>query len=397
MTSARTLVGVLGGAQAAAVDDCGIVSPERAGWRLNWWIGAEDRWHVPSREAAVRQTRVGNMPVLRTAMRIPGGDAVQYVYGAPDLAVVEIRNESPAPFVVALVVEDAARVGLADRVVGVDGRAAIMTARGPSRWSVESDGSTERVVTSGQASEGTFAPRADRAARLTAAFLYPVAHRTTFRAALGLLPSGLGDAELDLGSLPDPDATARGWAAQLDRGMQVALPDPALQDAVEAARADILLAGQAWMPEPEVVAALEDWGFDAEVATAWPRLPGRARRRLGRRLPAEPDWAAVEHDAVRGGAPLLLSLRTALVHESGTDIRVAPTWPKSWQGSAVDVRRAPTRLGPVSFSVRWHGERPALLWEAPPGARLTAPGLDPTWSTEAGTGEALLAASEITR
>jgi len=40
--------------------------------------------------------------------------------------------------------------------------------------------------------------------------------------------------------------------------------------------------------------------------------------------------------------------------------------------------------------VRWHGDRPALLWEAPPGARVTAPGLDPTWSSDAASGEVLL-------
>lgn len=336
------------------------------------------------------------MPVIRTAMRVPGGDAVQHVYGAGDVAVVEISNESPAPFVVALVVGGAARVALEDRVLVVDGRAAVITPRGPSRWSVDTDGSTERVVTSGQASEGSFPPRSDRAARLTAAFLYPVAHRTTFRAAVGLAPGGLTDVGLDVATLPDADATARGWVAQLDRGMRVTLPDPVLQDAVDAARAELLLAGQAWMPQPEVVTALEDWGFDAETAGAWPRLPGRTRRRLGRRTARPPDWADIERHTASGGAPLLLSLRAALVEDAGPEIRLAPAWPKAWEGLPADVRDAPTRLGPVSYSVRWHGERPALLWEAPPNARLTAPGLDPTWSTDAPAGEALLGAGDDT-
>jgi len=71
-------------------------------------------------------------------------------------------------------------------------------------------------------------------------------------------------------------------------------------------------------------------------------------------------------------------------------LALLPAWPESWRGQPVDVRSAPTRRGPVSFSVRWHGDRPALLWEAPPGARVTAPGLDPTWSSDAASGEVLL-------
>jgi hypothetical protein len=57
------------------------------------------------------------------------------------------------------------------------------------------------------------------------------------------------------------------------------------------------------------------------------------------------------------------------------------------------VHDAPTRHGPLSYAVRWHGARPALLWEAPPGVRLRAPGLDPTWSSETTRGDALLAAA----
>jgi len=53
-------------------------------------------------------------------------------------------------------------------------------------------------------------------------------------------------------------------------------------------------------------------------------------------------------------------------------------------------------LGSISFAVRWHGPRPALLWELAPAAnvgpvRLVAPGLDPSWSSVEPAGEALLA------
>ena len=37
------------------------------GWSLDWWIGAEDRWHLPAEEAAVRQQLVGRQPGGRDA------------------------------------------------------------------------------------------------------------------------------------------------------------------------------------------------------------------------------------------------------------------------------------------------------------------------------------------
>jgi dTDP-D-glucose 4,6-dehydratase len=58
-----------------------------------------------------------------------------------------------------------------------------------------------------------------------------------------------------------------------------------------------------------------------------------------------------------------------------------------------DVRDVVTHGGTLSFSVRWHGERPALLWErsgGPPAMTIRAPGIDPAWSTTERSGEALL-------
>jgi hypothetical protein len=400
-TGRETVIGVLGGAGGAAVDRCGRVAPRAAAWELDWWIGAEDRWHVPAREAAVRQQLVDGMPVVQTAMRVPGGDVVQRVYGAPaagvgEVAVVEIANESAAPFVAALVVRGASAVDLEGGTAFVDSRSALRTSRPPSRWAMAADGSTEAIVTGGQASDAPFAPRRDRGARLVTAFLYPVAHRTTLRAVLALGTRGLGDAAP--ATLPDAAAVARGWSVQLDRGMQVELPEAALQRAVRTARAATVLAGQAWKVEPEVVAVLEDWGLDAEAAAAWGRLTGRERRRLGRRASrADGSWAQVRALAARGDADLLAALRAVLVREVDGEVALLTAWPPDWVGQPIDVRAAPTRRGPVSYSVRWHGDRPAVLWEGPAGMRFTAPGLDPMWTTTEARGEALLTYRETRR
>ncbi len=51
----------------------------------------------------------------------------------------------------------------------------------------------------------------------------------------------------------------------------------------------------------------------------------------------------------------------------------------------------PLRRGRCSFAVRWHGARPALLWDVPAGTTVTAPALDPAWSSAEPVGETLLA------
>ena len=66
--------------------------------------------------------------------------------------------------------------------------------------------------------------------------------------------------------------------------------------------------------------------------------------------------------------------------------------PVEWRGQSLEVHDAPTRAGRVSYAVRWHGARPALLWECERPMRLSAPGLDRAWSSTEQRGETLLAA-----
>ncbi|HEY7105446.1 MAG TPA: hypothetical protein VH986_03500 [Acidimicrobiia bacterium] len=383
-----TRVGSLDGGRLARVDARGTVSPDRAAWDLTWWVGADDRWHVPEHEAAVRQSLLDEMPVVVTAMRVPGGDAVHRVYGAaPGEAVVAVENESAAPFVLALVIRGASAVEVEGAALVVDQRFTLVGARRPSRWAAEVDGTTRQAVVSGEAREGAFPSRRDRGARIVAAFLYPVAHRTiaTFRVTLDpRAPAPVARA------VPDPTRVARGWRAHLDRGMQARLPEPALQSATDRERAQLLLAGQEWTVDPLVVAALEDWGFDDEARAAWSRLGILARRKASRGRRADATWAEVRGLALSGGAPFLDVLRRALVVERDDAVDLVGEWPPEWRGQGLDVRDAPTRHGNVSYSVRWHGPRAALLWDAPPGIVVRAPGLDPSWTAQDATGEALL-------
>ena len=55
--------------------------------------------------------------------------------------------------------------------------------------------------------------------------------------------------------------------------------------------------------------------------------------------------------------------------------------------------RLPIGGGTLSFGLRWHGPRPALLWEvdAAEPVTLTASAIDPDFSTTDAGGETLLA------
>jgi hypothetical protein len=123
---------------------------------------------------------------------------------------------------------------------------------------------------------------------------------------------------------------------------------------------------------------------------------------------ATPTWTWPEaiHPRLAGGcmgdghhgwaaAELLSFVRDLLVREVDGGVALASLVPTGWYGQGWEVHDAPTAWGRVSYAVRWHGDRAALLWEVEPHAgvgavRLTTPGLDPSWSTSERRGEALL-------
>ncbi|MDZ4826115.1 MAG: hypothetical protein SGJ13_06565 [Actinomycetota bacterium] len=370
-----SVLGVIGGSARAEVDGRGAV---RVGDVLvDWWVGADDHWHIPAEAVGVRQRRLGPAPVFETALRVPSGDAIHRVYAAAgpgEPIVIEVENASPAPFALALVVRaPSGKVALDGSVLGIDGGPTIALTHEPRIWAAGE--STREIVTSGGAGG-----EAERAwpAPVEVALLVPVAHRTVTRAVIAteaVAPHGVADR----------DAVARGWLRQLERGLRTELPDP-LQERIDAARADLLLAGF----DATVAVALEDWGFDGEFETAWGHLGVLARRKAGRRTTRTDAWADVQ--AASDGAAVLAAVHGVLVRETADHVDILPGFPDEWRGVNLAVHDIPLRVGgTLSYAVRWHGARPALLWDAPAGIELRTPVLDPAWSAPGGAGETLLA------
>ena len=314
-----TAIGNIGSALEAIVDPRGLVTTWYDGWSLDWWIGADDRWYVPSREqpSRIRQRLVDAAPVVETTMRIPGGEAVHRAYsivGDDELAIVEIENRSRVPFALALAVRPYNPEGLAviERIevhdgttVTVDGRVALLLPKPPARVAAATfrQGDSSFAVLRGDAvALGQFPRLRDEAGMAQAAFVYPLPHTATLRVALpmamphrtrrrGLTRRRVERAPSYPKSVPSPAQVARGWAAQSDTGMRVTLPDERLQEAVDANRRYMLLLhdGADITPGPStyhrfwfrdaayLVPALDRYGFHRQAAEVLSSYPGRQR------------------------------------------------------------------------------------------------------------------------
>ena len=169
---------------------------------LDWYVAADDRWHVPAQEPTVRQERIEGTPVVETRVRVPDGDAVQRVWAVSDLdgtVIVEFENESPKPFAIALT------------------GPAVVTERPPADVPIQG-------IELG----------AD-------AIVLPVGHRATVRVALPSAGASFPPAALS--RVPPAMAVVRGWTRVVEQASRLVLPDEGLVHAMVAARCDLLLEG----------------------------------------------------------------------------------------------------------------------------------------------------------
>ncbi len=92
-------------------------------------------------------------------------------------------------------------------------------------------------------------------------------------------------------------------------------------------------------------------------------------------------------------ALFLLMFRRSLVSQpDSSTIALFPSYTSKWFNLPVEVSSMPTSNGEVGYAVRWHGDRPALIWEGNINSQttFTSPGFDPAWQSNEARGEALL-------
>ncbi|MCF8544481.1 MAG: hypothetical protein K9G04_04230 [Ilumatobacteraceae bacterium] len=411
---AAHVLGIRGGGWNAIVNERGSIRLNDGSPVLDWHIAADDRWHDPSTEPSVRQTRRAGVPVVETRLRIPGGDAIQRVYAVADaggLVVIEITNESTLPIAVAFTRSD------------------VISSRTPS-------------------------PRGAQGIELPAgSVVFPVAHGSTLRVALCAASNVANEiTNVDVERLPSFEQLQKGWLKVVEQAGYVIVPEGAVAPLVARLRSDALaLSGH----------EIEDWGIGAGGDCANDpvayMLTLQELLRMGEKLTGDSDQIRVDHAArlaqcvetllkdhkkssvlpwdveralfaaqfvfARIGenraaddvaaAQLRMSSAAEPPNVMPTDIR-AIAWveeklvavqrdgsvqifgrgiPRLWLGANLECHRvAAGPLHTVSFGIRWHGEKPALLWEVsgPAGIKLTAGKCDPTWTSVEATGETLL-------
>ncbi|MEL6981515.1 MAG: hypothetical protein AAFO29_03735 [Actinomycetota bacterium] len=317
-----TLVGGIDDPAPARVDRGGLLSPEDAAWTMDWWIGADDRWYLPSREASVRQRRDGPGPIVETSMRVPSGDVVATAYpvvvGARRATVFEVRNDSPVPVVLAIAVRPVALDGSAgdERRIGfttdgdttamtVDGHPAVLLPRSPNERVADSEADVFTRVEAGDALVWG-GPVTGRWAN--AACLYPLPHTTSLRV---VIPSDDQDGPVAFDGLPPAETVASGWASIVDRAATFGFPDPGLTELVGAARARLVLGAVDLPDRLEVIdraaaATLEALAIGGHADECLPALE-RLAEMFPRKLPSGTNAEA----GPKAGAALLRAAAAA--------------------------------------------------------------------------------------
>lgn len=436
----------------AVIDDHGRIGAVDGSWWLEWGVTAEDRWRVSHDEVAVRQARIDDAPVYETWLRVPGGDVIQRVASANDglgrVLVIEFENASGSAVGVAVAGRVAGAAALTADVDAVTlDEVEWLRAERPAGGVAAVVGDPWPAVLAGP--DG--ARKLVQGDEASAALIVPLPHRQKVQF-VALLDGAFPTRETT------PEDIAGGWRTVTGDAASIDVPDTDVGEAWRRIVPDLVVQAGSWMPgeaadaaEVLDIAGLHDEadraratvvdaassgrivGRDAVAAlrslasrellageasglgdlagdlaaTAGDALDAATLRLVARALDADSPQAAA--DARRAaetatgshlpGSPAAAAAHRVLaqvIDTSATDrIDLLPDVPEAWLGQSVDVRSCGTANGRVSFSVRWHGDRPALLWERQGGSdaiELRCPGLDPSWSTLERQGEALLAA-----
>jgi hypothetical protein len=263
-------LGTVDAAAIADVDPAGWVQLRGATWSLDWWVGAEDRWHHPAVEAAVRQRCLDDAPLVETAMRVPGGDVLHRAYGAratspasddelwdDSAVVVEVENLTSVPVALALVLRPlglagAGRLGRVEvdgTTVRVDGTVVAVLSRPVARAAHGPLGSVAAALADGVDTDVPLQVEAGDG-HGEVALVVPLPHTATVRVMLPRVaprpkrrwfggtaagePGGVFEA-------PDVEAVGKGWAAHTRDGVRLDLGEPLLDRLVPSSVRSLVL------------------------------------------------------------------------------------------------------------------------------------------------------------
>lgn len=373
--------GVTGSGWRASITPWGAIEPWDDEPSIDWYVAADDRWHVPASEPAVRQVRVDGTPVTETRVRVPNGDVVQRVFSVPDgggLTIIEVENESTLPVAIAFSRRDV----LTERPIADIPIEGIELPDGAFVLPLGHAATLRIGVVHGPQRNGALPAGLPTWHQVVSGWLTVTERASRFVLPDGELGAGLVErvtatrCELALGAIPTAADDPAGFAIVLGELVRMGeRPDPWLPELVEAV--ELLGPDRSWSATAALTAARRVLTIAGER---------RARRDLdrivaGREPAARPD-APPDGQSAIAWLESVFAVGGALVPDG---------LPDSWLGQSIEVYGVPTSaVGAVSFALRWHGERPAILWEQTGDpTTLTSPTVAPEWSTDEISGEAL--------
>ncbi len=452
-------LGALDAGPVAYVDERGLISWDGGRWSLDWWVRTEEGWRYPSRTRSVRQ-EIGAVPVVQTSFAVPGGSLVALVYAVqgqkgPGL-VIAYENQSGTAIALALALRpiDNDGLGIAETVkvydgtIAVDGVKVLRADRTPAASVAATDfAALAAGVERANVETSTDATSPD--GRAQAALIFPMPHSSRLQVLLG--------ADLALSTVPSLEAVSKGWTAHLDQffsvevegddiGERLATQTRRLATSIRKGRVvrprnavedwtlvedltvaeSLLAAGDTNVAAELVMASLDSdrllalTNREREAAfNSFTRLWQFSRR--PELLEATEESLDVPLEVLAGATPPpagsdskawpvvaareTAALQNVFVSVAGGELHLLGGFDIAWRGRTIDVRNARTPFGRISYSLRWHGERPALLWElepfgpetndANPSFVVRVPELDDSWSSTERAGEALLAPQPV--
>lgn len=221
----------------------------------------------------------------------------------------------------------------------------------------------------------------------------PVAGTLQLVAAVSAWWAG-GGSRLVLDDCLGPLAAAAAWLDKRRQRDAVSALGGRAGSVLGAAAATLVELGQ-----PEVAAAVR---AHADRIGSFPAPPALTVPALVSSRGDGLSWADLggQTPDVGTSAAFVIAALDGAVADDGRSLALVPAWDPTRAGEPFEAHDVATRAGRLSYGIRWHGERPAILWEltpwpdrpVPASFRLTAPAIDPTWSSTEPVGEALLAA-----
>jgi hypothetical protein len=230
--------------------------------------------------------------------------------------------------------------------------------------------------------------------------------------------------------VPDHQQVVRGWETACDLASRITMPDHSVVAGIARVRSDLLLgvgvtedasielvrlaethrdsivdvveavqrrvkaekrAKVLQWDTPHLMASaaracvlLEDEVAANDIGSTWLRMADRDVAELPIEIPGGLESIAWAESLLAQASP-----------SGGQCVLLPHGIPETWWGSAFEAHGLtadPYRT--ISFAVRWHGPRPAVLWEitGAAGLLITGGAADPSWHTTDASGEALLAA-----